>query len=158
MFNPKLIKKKEEQYSEELHRDDAITFLHRLVHGNSANPAEKCSTVDVRFLVVSNLDPTDMGYVYDYMHSYLEQNKGYYIVNYETFSNYIPEYYALNKLIDLSELMKVTMDKKSCIYEVLLTFDNEGKLENSFVRVLPIINIADSSNDLLGVKLGRIRH
>lgn len=152
-----MFKNKKEQYSEDLYRDDVISFLHKLVHGDRGNLVEKCNTVDVRFLVVSDLDPADMGYVYEYMHSYLELNKGYYIVNYQDFCNYVPEYQALNQVIDLSKLMETNMYKKSCVYEVLLTFDNEGKLKDRFIRVLPLHVLINSSIDSSDVKLSRNR-
>lgn len=150
-----MFKNKKEQYSEDLYRDDVISFLHKLVHGDRDNLADIFN--DVRFLVVSDLDPSDMGYVYEYMHSYLELNKGYYIVNYQDFSNYVPEYQALNQVIDLSKLMETNMDKKSCVYEVLLTFDKEGKLSDRFIRVLPLNVLINSSIDSSDVKLSRSR-
>lgn len=150
-----MFKNKKEQYSEDLYRDDVISFLHKLVHGDRDNLADIFN--DVRFLVVSDLDPSDMGYVYEYMHSYLELNEGYYIVNYQDFSNYVPEYQALNQVIDLSKLMETNMDKKSCVYEVLLTFDNEGKLKDRFIRVLPLNVLINSSIDSSNVKLSRSR-
>ena len=138
MFNPKMINKKGKLYSEELHRDDVVAFLHKLVYGKDSDSIPKKNTSDVRFLVVSNLHPGDMGIVYEYMHDYLASNPGYYIVDYNDFSSYVPEYSALNRLLDLSDLMKVSMDDTSCVYEIVITFDSDDKLEKMIARKLVV--------------------